>query len=257
MNFMGNFAKLVFLLLFGFGLHPAMAADEESYITKGNAEYAAGKYQAAAEQYLKVTSSGFQSSALYYNLGNCYFKLGDMPRSILWYERARKLDPGNEDVNFNLNVANSRITDKIEPLPEFFLKRWIWSLIFLQSADNWAVTGIAILIASLILLSLYIASRVLVLRKAGFWGGISALIFALIFLSFAWAGHHSFLSDQAAIILTPTLTVKSSPDEKSTDIFVIHEGCKVVLQDRIGEWFEIRIASGSVGWVKQSDFEKI
>jgi tetratricopeptide (TPR) repeat protein len=235
----------------------SFASDYQLQIAKGNTAYSSGNYKEAVQAYTSLSTQGLEATDLFYNLGNSYFKLNDMPHAILWYERAKRLDPGNEDVTFNLNVANSRITDKIEPLPEFFLKRWLRSLTDLYSVDTWAKAGIALLIISLLLFSLYIASRVLVLRKLGFWTGFPALVFSVIFLIFAWTGYNSRISEQSAIIINPTVTVKSSPDDKSTDIFVIHEGCKVQLVDHIGNWYEIRIVNGSIGWVEMGNLEKI
>jgi len=235
----------------------SIASGNQLLIAKANAAYSAGKYQEAIDTYSKLVAQGLGSVDLYYNLGNSCFKLNDMPCAILWYERAKRLDPGNEDVTFNLNVANSRISDKIEPLPELFLKRWLRSLTGLFPTDTWAVYGVILLVVSLGLFAFYIASRVLLIRKLGFWGGFSVLLLSLVFLLFAWGSYRSAMSDQSAIIMSPTVTVKSSPDEKSTDIFVIHEGCKIQLVDHIGNWYEIRIANGSVGWIEQSAFEKI
>jgi len=235
----------------------AFASGNQLVISKGNTAYSAGNYQEAIKCYTSLVSEGLESPDLYYNLANSYFKLSDIPHAILWYERAKRLDPGNEDISFNLNVANSKITDKIEPLPEFFLKRWLKTVTNLFSMDFWAVSGIAFIVVALLFFSLYLASRVLLLRKLGFWAGFSTLLFSIVFLLFAWFSYRSLKSDQSAIIINPTVTVKSSPDEKSTDIFVIHEGCKIQLIDHIGNWHEIRIANGSVGWVEQGNFEKI
>ena len=235
----------------------AGAAETQLLIAKGNTAYSAGKYLEAINTYKSLVSQGYESPYLYYNLGNSFFKLNDIPHAILWYERAKRLDPGNEDVSFNLNVANSRITDKIDPLPEFFVKRWFRVVTDLFSVDTWSASGIAFFIAALLFFSLYIASRVLILRKLGFWAGFSSLLISVVFLLFAWTSYRSLKSEQSGIITNPTVTVKSSPDEKSTDIFVIHEGCKIQLIDHIGNWYEISIVNGSVGWVEVSNFEKI
>jgi len=226
-------------------------------IAKANTAYSNGRYQEAINTYMTVVSNGFESPDLYYNIGNSYFKLNDIPHAILWYERAKRIDPGNEDVNYNLNVANSRISDKIEPLPELFYRRWLNTLISQLSTDEWAKAGIACLIIAILLGTVYVASRVLILRKLGFWTGLSSFLLSLIFLLFALGSYTSVKSDQSAIVTNPTVTIKSSPDEKSTDIFVLHEGSKVRLIDHIGNWYEIRISNGSVGWVLQSSLEKI
>jgi len=245
---------LIYITVFSFTLH---AGEYQLVIAKGNTAYSSGKYQEAIKAYTSLTSQGLESADLYYNLGNSFYKLNDIPHAILWYERAKRLDPGNEDINFNLNVANSKITDKIDPLPEFFLKRWLKAVSDQLPLDLWAKAGIAFLIVALLLYALYLASRVLLIRKLGFWTGSVTLFLSIVFLFFAWSSYLSLNSDPSAVILNPTVTVKSSPDEKSTDIFVIHEGCKVQLVDHIGNWYEIRIANGSVGWIGQDNFEKI
>lgn len=248
---------LMIFLIIGSISFSSYASDYQLQVARGNTAYSSGKYKEAIQAYTSLVSQGLESTDLFYNLGNSYFKINDIPHAILWYEKAKRLDPGNEDVAFNLNVANSKITDKIEPLPEFFLKRWLRSLTGMFSVDVWAKCGIAVLIVALALFSMYIASRVLILRKLGFWTGFLALVSSIVFLLFAWTGYNSRISEQSAIIINPTVTVKSSPDEKSTDIFVIHEGCKVQLVDHIGNWYEIRIVNGSVGWVEMGNFEKI
>ncbi len=248
---------LIFLLCLICFSSLSYASEYEIVITKGNTAYSSGQYKEAINLYTSLISKGLESPELYYNLGNSYFKLNDIPHAVLWYERAKRLAPGNEDINFNLNVANSKITDKIEPLPDFFMKRWLKALSDAFPMDSWAIAGIAFLITALLFFTLYISSRVLLLRKFGFWAGASILLLSLGCLLLAWGSYRSFQLDQSAIITNPTVTVKSSPDEKSTDIFIIHEGSKVQLVDHIGNWYEIRIANGSVGWVEQDNFEKI
>ena len=233
------------------------AADPEITIAKANKAYTEGFYANAAELYKSIINAGYESADLYYNLGNACYKQNDFTSSILYYEKALKLDPGNEDVNYNLNVANSRISDKIEPLPELFYRRWLNTLISQLSTDEWAKAGIACLIIAILLGTVYVASRVLILRKLGFWTGLSSFLLSLIFLLFALGSYTSVKSDLSAIVSNPTVTIKSSPDEKSTDIFVLHEGSKVRLIDHIGNWYEIKIANGSVGWLPSSAMEKI
>ena len=233
------------------------SSDQQDNIVKANKAYSAGSYSIAADLYEKVVKAGYEAPELFYNLGNSCFKMNDYARAILWYERAKRLDPGNEDINFNLNVASTKISDKIEPLPELFYKRWINGLVQLFSVDAWASIGIFMFIAGLLFGLLYVASRILILRKIGFWLAISLLFFATVSLLLAWSGYNFAKSTTEAIVFAPTITVKSSPDEKSTDLFVVHEGTKVKLLDNISGWFEIRIVNGSVGWLPASSLEKI
>jgi tetratricopeptide (TPR) repeat protein len=246
---------IIFILLFT--AITAFSSVEQVTIVKANKAYSAGSYTNAAELYQEVVAAGFVSPELYYNLGNAYFKMNDFARAILWYERSKRLDPGNEDVNFNLNVANTKISDKIEPLPEMFYKRWFNGLLLLFSVDAWAIMGVCLFIAGLCGFILYLASRILVLRKAGFWLALGLLFLSFFTFAFAWNGYRLTESTHEAIVFTPTITVKSSPNEKSTDLFVLHEGAKVKLLDNIGGWYEIRIANGSVGWLPKEVLEKI
>jgi tetratricopeptide (TPR) repeat protein len=245
----------VFILFLLPGL--TFAADPEITIAKANKAYADGFYANAVELYKSVITAGYESIDLYYNLGNACYKQNDFASSILYYEKARKLDPGNEDVNFNLKIANTKITDKIEPIPELFYKRWFKKLIESFSVDKWSKFGLAFLCLGLVGGLFYVVSKNLLSRKAGFWLGIFFVFVSLFSFLFAWQSYDDIMHRKEAIIFTPTVTIKSSPDEKSIDLFVLHEGAKVELIDNIGTWYEIRIANGSVGWLIASSVEKI
>lgn len=235
----------------------AFSSVEQVNIAKANQAYSAGSFTVAADLYQKVVDAGYASPELFYNMGNTFFKMNDYARAILWYERAKRLDPGSEDISFNLNVANTKISDKIEPLPEMFYKRWYNGLVQIFSVDTWAKMGVYMFIAGLLCMVLYIASRVVILRKIGFWCALGLFTFTIFSLVLAWSGYRFAESNAEAVIFSPTITVKSSPDEKSTDLFVLHEGAKVQLLDNISGWYEIRIANGSVGWLPKNSLEKI
>jgi tetratricopeptide (TPR) repeat protein len=226
-------------------------------VEKANKAYADGLYAEAADLYKKVAASGYEAPELYYNLGNACFKLNDFPAAILWYERARRLDPGNEDILFNLNVANSKIADKIEPVPEMFYVRWYFMLINRLPADGWALITIVCFLAAIAAATLYLLANRLFLRKIGFWSAATFLVLFLFALLFAFSASSRVRNVREAVIMTPTVTVKSSPDDKSVDLFVLHEGTKVRILDRIGTWNEIRIANGSVGWLQTGVMEQI
>ena len=223
----------------------------------GNAAYNNARYQQATAYYLSVIEQGYSSPELYYNLGNSFFKLDDIPSAILYYEKALKMKPKDEDINYNLGLANSRIIDKIEPLPEFFLKKWGKQIVHLMGPDQWAQTGIILFIVFLVLLSVFVVSRSVGLRRSVFWAGLVLLILFAFSLYTGFYSHQERKDQHEGIIFTPTVTVKSSPTENSVDLFVIHEGTKVGLIDEVEGWSEIRIANGSVGWVKTEDYKPI
>lgn len=223
----------------------------------GDSAYIKGNYHEAIALYKSVMGNGYESAGLYYNLGNACYKTGDLPSAILYYERSLKLDPGNENTLYNLQLANSKIVDKIEPVPlPVYLRVWK-KITELFTRKVWAVIIIILIALALVFVAIYLLAAGQGLRKAAFW--LSALLF-LLFLCcniVAYSLHLRQNNRQEAVIFEPALTVKSSPDDSSTDIFVVHEGTKVRVTDQIGAWSEIRITGGSVGWVKTVSLKEI
>lgn len=256
---MTNFRFNYLLLLTGclFLAFHSLAQDPQKLVADGNKAYADGLYTDAVTLYSQVAELGYEAPELYYNLGNAYFKLNDLPHAILWYERAHRLDPGNENIRYNLNVANKKIADKIDPLPLLFYIRWYQSVVTLFPVNTWAVQTILFFILTLACITLYFSTRRLILRKTGFWAGILFILLTLFTLLFSISGYQKMTGLHEAIIFDPTTTVKSSPDEKSIDLFVLHEGTKVQLMDKIGTWYEVRIANGSIGWLPEEALEEI
>jgi tetratricopeptide (TPR) repeat protein len=236
---------------------PAQSNEQQSIYELANQAYSSAEYGEAITQYEAILGSGYESSGLYFNLGNAYFKMNNIPAAILFYEKARKLDPTDENIKFNLELANSRIIDKIEPLPELFLKTWWKSARDLLSSDRWARFGIAGFILVLISFTLFIISRSVSIRKITFWSGVLLVSLTMLSLLFSLSSYREYSSQSSAIIFTPTVTVKSSPNEASVDLFVIHEGTKIFISDRVEGWSEIQLVNGNVGWVKTESFRPI
>jgi tetratricopeptide (TPR) repeat protein len=233
------------------------ADDNQILLDEANKVYNEGSFEQATELYEKVIENGFESAEVYYNLGNSYFKQNKTAASILYYEKAKKLEPNDEDINFNLKIANNRIVDKIETVPELFYIQWWNTLIYALTVDQWGILSTAFFILLLVMALVFLLSRVVWLKKASFWFGLLFLISSLSTYALANQKFNSFKKDHEAIVFTPTVTVKSSPTESSIDLFVIHEGTKVELLDNVGDWYEIAIANGSVGWMKGGDIRKI
>ena len=248
---------LLFVIFLMFITTVMFAEDNASLIEKGNKAYTGRFYQEALDCYLKVVKSNNEAAALYYNIGNTYYKLNDYPSAILYYEKAKKLSPGDEDINFNLKVANNKITDKIEAIPDFFVLRWYKQAANIFPFNTWAVIGIILFVVFLGILSLYLFSRSLRLRKFAFWCSAIFLFCSVVCFVFAQTQYSSINNTTEAIIFSPSVTAKSSPDANSTDLFVMHDGTKVRVIDNVGEWSEIKLANGSVGWVNTSVFKVI
>lgn len=229
----------------------------DSLVMKGNNLYAKGQYYDAINVYEQVVDSGYISAELYYNLGNSYYKVNDIPLAILNYERAKKINPWDKDIRHNLAIANARIVDKIDLIPEFFLKNWITNIVNITSSNNWAILSISSFIVFLVLFLIYLFSSKIILKKLSFWFGI--LIFIISVTSFySSLKRRQFLTIRnSGIIMTPTVTAKSSPADWGVDLFVIHEGTRVIITDSIDIWNEIRISDGKRGWITRSDLARI
>ena len=232
-------------------------AGNKELIEKGNKEYKSGDYVSAIITYQKMIETGNVSPELYYNTGNAYFKANDNARAILYYERAKRMKPSDEDINFNLKLANSKIIDKIDVLPGLFFVNW-WNFAgTLFSHSGWAIVSILAFCLMLGLFLFYLFGNSLSLRKISFFSGIAFM--GIFVLSLLFARKQFLLSNNTdeAIIMSPVVNVKSSPDIQATDIFVIHDGTKVKIIDNIGSWYEIKIPSGNKGWIDRAVFETI
>lgn len=233
-----------------------MAADLE---TEEQAEqlYAEGKYADAADAYNKILAEGMESAKLYYNLGNCYYKLGENTRAILNYERSLLLDPGDAMTRYNLKMAQHAIVDKIEVLPELFLVRWYKALETYFSADQWGYISVALFIIFLVMAALFFYSPSIGVKKTGFVVGIIVFFLTVGSIFFAMKQSSRVSEREYAIITTPSVTVKGAPDNSGTSLFLIHEGLKVRVVGELGSWYNIRLADGNEGWVVKTDLEKI
>lgn len=222
----------------------------DTWFEQANAAYNTGNYDSAVVLYEKIIATDMESVPLYYNMGNAYYKMGEYPMAIYYYEKALKLDPSNEDVQTNLAIANLAIVDKIDTLPQsFFVRGWRNTRAML-SGDHWAWCSIAAFALLLVALFLFLRSRRIGWRKLGFFSGIVFVIVFALSVVFAAQLKHAAVTQDQAIIMTPTVTVKSSPTEASVDLFVLHEGSKVDILDMSDGWNKIRIADGSIGWLE-------
>ena len=228
-------------------------------ITKsgGDSAYIKNDYKSAIQIYEALLEKG-EAAEVYYNLGNCYYKTNDIAKSILNYERALLLDPGNTDIRVNLEMARAKTVDKITSIPDIFFIAWIKSLINCLSVDAWAKCGILFFILFLVAVALFFFSKQASLKKGGFIGGIVFLILVVLSNVFASQQKAVLVNRNAAIVLVPSVTVRSTPSESGTSLFILHEGSKVELKDNsMREWKEIRLEDGKVGWVPTSSIEVI
>ncbi|HKK09962.1 MAG TPA: tetratricopeptide repeat protein [Bacteroidales bacterium] len=242
---------LILLTVPGFSQSPGAVVDS------ANAAYTEGEYYKALSLYDSVYQMGYESASLYYNLGNSYFKTDDIANAILFYERALKLSPQDEDINGNLEMARQLTLDKIEKVPELFYERWWQRMMNTFNMDGWATLFVISLSVFFVALVFFILSKNVWIRKFSFYSGIIIFLVAGLSMIFSLKQQHEVMDETDAIVFKPSVTVKASPDKKSVNLFVIHEGTKVYILDKLGNWYEIKIDNGSVGWIPQETVEVI
>ncbi len=219
---------------------------------KGNESYKNGKYKESLESYLKILDMGYESGELYFNIGNCYYKLNDIGRSILFYEKAKKLIPGNKDLNANLQLARLKAVDRIKPLPEFFLFKLIRTIIYLFPLSFMIWTAAGFYTAAFLFLIIWTLSRKRFIRLFSLR---TSMVLGSIFLLFSVGIIGQTLTEKnkkEAVILVDKVDVKGSPSEDGIDVFSLHEGTKVRIDQESDEWIEIVLADGKVGWIKKT-----
>lgn len=233
------------------------ANDMQAVFAGANAAYGKGRYEDAVKQYMQVVNAGYQSVALYFNLGNAFYKTGDVPSALLYYEKAHKLSPGDEDINFNIKFANLKTTDKIDEAPEFFVTKWWRGFILGISANalGW-ISVLLILLASGILIIYFFTTSVAV-KKMSFYGAMLSFILGIFAVFIAVMQVNYFSGHREAIVFSPSVTVKSGPVDKAGGLFVIHDGTKVNVLDDNNGWLKIKLANGSEGWIKSGDAREI
>ena len=223
----------------------------------GNKAYIEGDYDKAIAEYNAILDRGEYSMKVYYNLANAYFKLGNIGKSILYYNKALRIAPSQEDIRHNLAIAEAQTKDRIAVVPEFFLNRWLRAVRNSMSCTAWSVLSLVVFGVVLAFVLLFLLASRIRWRKMGFYGAMFGSLFFVVLTSFAVSSRNDMLQHDEAIVMSSAISVKSSPDRSATDLFVLHEGTKVRVISEVDEWREIAIADGKKGWTLKSNIEEI
>ena len=222
-----------------------------------NKAYQEADYKRAETLYRAILEQGLHSAKLYYNLANTLFKQEKLGEAILYYNKALRLSPADEDVRHNLEYAENSTKDSIEQIPEFFLFAWIRAVRNLMSCDGWTIFSLVILVIGLAAALFYLLAQRISTRKAGFYVMVLAALLFLVATLFANYERKAIVNHNEAIVMSSAVSVKSSPDRAATELFVLHEGTKLSIGERMDGWVEVRIADGRKGWIESSRIAEI
>lgn len=226
---------------------------EAAYINKNFAK-SIDLYEAQVSENRSINQ---ESAQIYYNLGNAYFRDNQIAKAIVNYERALLLEPGDSDIRHNLRFAKTRIEDKIDSADSLFINKWISSIQNLYSGNTWAIVGIVFFVLLILAVGLYMISARLLLRKVSFYSGLVLISLVIITNIFAFKQKNKVMNRSTAIVMSASVSIYTSPDAHSQELFRLHEGAKVKIKREEGRWIEIVIANGSVGWLQKTNVEII
>jgi len=233
------------------------AQDLETIMKNGNQFYQNKQYNDAITSYESIVKQGYISGDLFYNLGNSYFKIGHLGKAILFYEKALTISPSNEDAAYNLKIANSRTVDKIEEIPTLFFIHW-WNILLSQfTSTTWQIIIFIFYVLLLLSIGVFFLIRNLQFQKFSLFFGTLNIFVLIISIILFISSINREVTNNNGILLQSVISAKISPDIQANDAFVIHEGIKFVIEDKVGNWSKIKLSDGKVGWLPNQSFEEI
>jgi tetratricopeptide (TPR) repeat protein len=229
----------------------------DSLFALANKQYQDNAFGQAIDLYKQIIKLEIQTPEVLYNLGNAYYKDKNLGYAILYYEKAKLLAPNDDDINQNLAIANARIVDKIDVIPDFFIIRWILKLVNLLSSNNWAILSMVLFMVMLALFLLYFFSGTRLLKRIGFYSAFALLLVSMLAFWCSFRRAKTYTGKAAAIVVEPSVAIKSSPDDEGNNVFMLHEGTRVIVIDSIENWKNIKLTDGNKGWVERKAIEPI
>ena len=226
-------------------------------LNAANQLYTSAKYADCIRKYQYIVAQGFESAEVYYNLGNAFYKSGNATYAILNYERAKKLAPNDDDIQYNLELARTLVVDNIVPLPEPGFLRWWKEFVTSMSINTWGTFSILTFFMFLSFFGLFLLSRTYSVKRLSFWISITAICFSAITFTIGASLQSKLINHNTAVVTDRSVRVKASPSETGTELFIVHEGITVRLTDKLGDWVYVSLPDGNKGWIKEASLIRI
>ncbi|PCJ95335.1 MAG: ion channel protein [Flavobacteriaceae bacterium] len=230
-------------------------AQNETLFNNATSAYNEADYNKAIENYLKIIDNGEHSSELYFNLGNAYYKINEIAPSVYYYEKALLLKPNDPEIMTNLGYAQNMTLDAIEKLPETGFAKIYNKLTDFLSFDQWAYVAIALLLLFVLTYIAFYFFRYATQKRIAFITSIVSLILSVFTIVMAYLQYTDFKNHQPAIVFAKETIIKSEPNDRSEEVFRLHQGTKVNVLDQLNDWKKIRIVDGKTGWILSTDMK--
>ena len=232
-------------------------AQEIDAFDTANQAYEQKQYNQAIKAYHKILESGYHSAGVYFNLGNAYYKDEQLGSAILYFERALKLSPNDDDIHYNLSLARGQLKDDIVTLPPFFLTRWWVAIRSLGSSKVWSIWSIVFAWLGIAGWLLWLFGPNRKRRKQGFLIGMVLILLCISTGLLAYSQASFERNSKMGIILVSEVALQTAPDTDSKALLQLHEGSRVYILDRIGTWYKVQLDNGEKGWLPEASFEQV
>ena len=244
--------KLILFIFFTFTVN---AQDVNSLFQLAGTAYEEHHYTLAIEYYKEIEKKKWHSSELYYNMGNCYYKLSQNADAVLYYEKSLKIDPSSDDVQFNLSLVQLKLIDKFPQVPLIFYKEWTREFTNSMSIDGWAKIALVFLLFFCLFVSFFFFGSSVALKKIMFFLSSSTILLGFSCLLAAFVSYSN--TETNAILMSPNAYIKSAPSNQSEDLFILHEGTKVLVLEKFKGWNKIKLSDGMIGWIELEHLREI
>ncbi|MEX0288164.1 MAG: tetratricopeptide repeat protein [Flavobacteriaceae bacterium] len=241
----------IFVLFFCFWAN----AQTGALFNRATDAYNEGDYEKAIEIYKQILDKGEHSAALYYNLGNSYYKLNQVAPSIYYYEKALLLKPNDPEIENNLSYAQNMTLDAIEVLPETGLAKIYQNVTGRLSFDQWSYVAVVFMILFVIAYIAFYYLSYATHKRIAFISSFVFLVVSVAALSFAFMQYAHYNSQQPAIVFSEEVSVKSEPNRRSAEAFVLHEGTKVNVLEELNDYNKIQLVDGKTGWIPSDEIK--
>ncbi|QHI37681.1 Photosystem I assembly protein Ycf3 [Kordia antarctica] len=235
----------------------AFGQDNTALFDAANKAYNDGNYAEAIVNYKSILETENHSAAIYYNLGNAYYKRNEIGPSVYYFEKALQLSPNDTDILNNLAYAKNMTIDAIEALPKTQLSKFVGNITGTFTYNQWA--WIAVICGFLCVISflLYQFAYQTLKKRIYFIVSFITFLFILGTVAIAYQQYGKVQKDRPAIIFATETTVKAEPNLRSDAVFVLHEGTKVQVLDTIDSWKKIQLIDGKTGWIVAEDVNEL